>query len=121
MCVCVCGLAWPPLQLPYFSWCETGNLYATLEGPGGLPPASAKLMAVKATKKGVAWNPPTSVHVSSEGLEGWAVTPGAPAVEVPVGQVGGVANGYDGTVWVFHRGSKVWDSLTYDDTTNQMR
>ena len=32
-----------------------------------------------------------------------------------MGQVAGVAKGHQGTIWVFHRGGRIWDGGTFAD------
>lgn len=41
-------------------------------------------------------------------------SPGPPSGPASLGQVSGVAKGHNGTLWVLHRGTRVWDGATFE-------
>ncbi len=45
--------------------------------------------------------------------------PGSAVLGVGVGQIAGIARGGNGTLWLFHRGDRVWDGESFngDDIT----
>ena len=65
---------------------------------GGIP-EKARLVAEAPQH----WRPPPPFQ---EGHAGRAST---------MGQVAGVAKGHQGTIWVFHRGGRIWDGGTFAD------
>ena len=64
---------------------------------GGVP-RPASLIAEHKSQ----WQPPPPL-----------LKPDSPPATPFLGQVAGVAKGHNGTVWVFHRGDRVWDGASF--------
>eukprot|EP00884_Botryococcus_braunii_P000484 jgi/Botrbrau1/10436/Bobra.0133s0043.1 len=71
-------------EMPVYFNCYDGPVSFQRYGPGGIP---------------------LDAHLSAELPKYW--TP------PPMGQVAGVAKGLNGTIWVLHRGDRIWDASTF--------
>ncbi|KAL4442992.1 hypothetical protein ABPG77_008483 [Micractinium sp. CCAP 211/92] len=81
-------------HLPFFMWCFDGHPAAEVSGPGGLPKRG------QLQPETSLWRPPADVLPEVKGGN----------KPFPVGQVAGLASNGDGTVWVFHRGARSWNT-----------
>jgi len=82
-------------------------------------PTAVGCYSVSRGEAGVENGPVVVQHVQSDELNpflhGWVP-------EAGVGQVSGLDFAPDGrSLWLFHRGDRVWDGSTYDEASNRMR
>ncbi|KAL4858006.1 Peptidyl-glycine alpha-amidating monooxygenase A [Chlorella vulgaris] len=97
-------------QLPIFMWCMDGSEWVELGGAGGMSDES------QLVPEALVWKPPAAVPGAAAAGKATATRKAAGgkqsagSVDYPVGQVPGVATASDGTVWVFHRGDRAWQT-----------
>lgn len=97
-------------QLPIFMWCMDGSEWVELGGAGGMSD-EAQLVP-----ESLVWKPPAAIPGAAAAGEATATRKAAGgkqsagSMDYPVGQVPGVATASDGTVWVFHRGARAWQT-----------
>ncbi|KAK9800913.1 hypothetical protein WJX73_010392 [Symbiochloris irregularis] len=85
-------------EMPIFLSCYNHARDVSHHGPGGIP-TSATLQR----ESDAHWAPPQPRSAAT------------PAGEVSFGQLSGVAKGHNGTLWVLHRGPRIWDSQSFAD------
>lgn len=63
------------------------------------------------------WNPPEPLSAPPAVPE--PKPAGSAAAAARVGQVSGVARGHDGSIWLFHRGARVWTGTSFTGTLSE--
>jgi hypothetical protein len=94
-------------QVPFFLFCVNSNAWVEAEGVGGM---GQGMRVVQETQH---WHS-TELPIGLQSGEGGSSSNGGSVQSMTIGQVGGVANAFDGSVWAFHRGERVWGGGSFD-------